>query len=64
MLEAERIDSFPPGNPFHHDAIRMGTNIGSNVVAMFHQHVNERQDTVIIVNTETGERMLLKFGEE
>jgi hypothetical protein len=64
MLEAEPITPFPPGNPFHHDAIRMGINIGSNVVAMFHQHTHERQDTVIIVNTETGERMLLKFGEQ
>jgi len=64
MIETQMIDSFPPGeNPFHHDAVRMGTTIGKNVVVMYHQHQFERQDTIVIVNSETGERMLVKFGE-
>jgi hypothetical protein len=57
MLKIVPMTNTPPGNPFHHDALRMGTKIGENVYIMFEKHQHERQGYVIVVNAETGERM-------
>ena len=52
------IDSFPPSsNPFHHDYVRMGAAINSEVVIMFTTpKEGESTNDMIFVNTVTGQR--------
>jgi hypothetical protein len=54
------LDSFPANsNPFHHDHYRMGQDIeGTPFIAM-----HERSDYVIIINKNTGERVLISETE-
>lgn len=61
MIEVTPMDTIPSGNPFHHDALRMGWTIGTNVTVMFEHFDSERQAYVVIVNTETGERIRVTF---
>ena len=61
MLEIETMESIAPGNPFLSDAVRMGTTIGTNVTVMFMNHSTDLQTNIVIVNTDTGERIKVKF---
>lgn len=56
-FQIERMESFPPGNPFHHDLANMGTTLGVNLTVMFSNHADKKCPFVILVNTETGERI-------
>lgn len=66
MFETKTLDPFPPhhGNPFHHDPYHMGTRIGENCVVMYKNHSNEKVPYLIVVNTETGERLKVTLTEE
>jgi hypothetical protein len=63
------MDSIPPNeNPFIYDLYNMSTYIGTNVVIIHEKHTPickeypaERQPYIIIVNTETGERVKINF---
>lgn len=61
-MEVDQVEGFPPkSNPFHHDAINMGTPIASNVMVMHHTHHFEKADYLYVVNTDTGERIRVRF---
>ena len=53
----EQLLSFKPGNPFSEDLCHMGVTLGTNVVVMYPNHPLEEMKYLIIVNTNTGERM-------
>lgn len=61
MIEVTQEESFPPGNPFLYDGYRMGTRLGANVIAMYEKFDNDVQPYIIICNTDTGERIRLRF---
>lgn len=54
----------PNQNPFHHDAFRMGTQLGSNITAMFGNHKHEEMESLVLVDTETGDRVHLNFKRD
>jgi hypothetical protein len=63
-IEIHNLESFPPNsNPFLHDAVRMGIQIGKNVTVMMMNHGHERCDKLVIVNTTTGERVMVEFND-
>ena len=59
----EKMESIKPGNPFLSDLFRMGIQIGSNVTIMFMKHSTEKQDDIVIIDTETGERIQIVFDK-
>lgn len=62
MITVRNLTPFPANdNPFHHDLSRMGSVLGTNVVAMFEKFDYQRQPYLIIVNLETGERIEVNF---
>jgi len=63
MIHISIINSFPVGNPFDHDSLHMGTEIGTNVMIMHKRGNNQYQNYIIVCNTETGERMLIDFND-
>jgi hypothetical protein len=59
------LDGIPPNsNPFDHDMYNMGTRIASNVMVMHETHPTQKAKYIIIVNTETGERLKVEFPYE
>jgi uncharacterized protein affecting Mg2+/Co2+ transport len=55
-----------PGNPFQNDAYNMGVKIGTNVHVMMGNymmgnHDNKHCPYLIVVDTTTGERLLIEF---
>lgn len=51
-------ENIPAGdNPFKHDTFNMGTILGSNLVVMYKNFPSEKCDYLVIVNTNTGERI-------
>lgn len=56
-MKIESLENYGPGNPFLFDAYNMGIEIGNNVTIMMGNHKNEECKYVIIVNTDTGERI-------
>lgn len=65
MIKIQVLKSFPPNsNPFHHDGYHMGTQLGSNVTVMHENHSDKFMRYLIIVNTETGDRIRIDFQEE
>lgn len=57
-FKVEALPDFPAGeNPFCHDAVNMGTEVGTNVVVMFAATSTEQCRYLIIVNTKTGKRL-------
>lgn len=53
-----KLEPFPPNsNPFHYDAYHMGNRVGKNIMVMYKGTQND--DYLIIVNTKTGERLLI-----
>lgn len=65
MIKVERMDNIEPGNPFHSDLFHVGTKIGTNCMIM-HRSLSEkeREKYIIVVNMETGERVLIRFDED
>ena len=64
-MKTETLSPFPPNtDPFVHDLENMGTVIGVNCMVMFKNHKNETCRFVIIVNTETGERIKVTLKDE
>lgn len=65
MIKVEKMDNIAPGNPFHSDLFHVGTGIGTNVMIM-HRSLSgkEYEKYIIVVNTETGERVLIRFDED
>lgn len=62
MIKVTEVESFPPdSNPFHHDAFNMGTKIASNVTIMHPSFEFQRTGIIYVVNTETGERVMIEF---
>ena len=56
---------FPPNtNPFCHDLYHMGVDIGSNITILMPNHSNDPCPYFYIVNTDTGERLLITVNEE
>ena len=65
MFKIKKLSPFPPNsNPFCYDAYLMGTTIGSNVTVMMGCHESERCNYLIVVNTETGERLRIEFTDD
>jgi hypothetical protein len=65
MIKVKKAEPFPANeNPFLHDSYNMGTTIGTNVTVMFDNHASERCNYLIVVNTETGERVRIVFDEK
>lgn len=65
MITFKEMSSFPPEeNPFCHDLCNMGVRLGNNVMVMYRNHDHEICEYLIIVNTETGERMKVFFRPE
>lgn len=50
-----------PINPFVQDFERMGSQIGKNVTIMFSRFSEQVHESIIVVNTMTGERIRLVF---
>lgn len=58
------LKPFPPGaNPFLHDIQNMGTRVASNVMIMHMSHDTEKTNWIVIVNTDTGERVRVDLDE-
>lgn len=65
MIKTTRLPDFPPGsNPFEYDMYHMGIPVGRNIIIMMGNHDNEICDYLIVVNTETGERIRVEFSEK
>ena len=55
-MEITKLESFPPKeNPFWHDLFHMGQAVGKNIMIMYSQH--ENNNYIIVINTDTGERI-------
>lgn len=64
-FEISKMKSIPAGdNPFWHDGFNMGEIIGTNITIMFPCHQTEHCSYLIVVNTNTGERIRIKITEE
>lgn len=66
-MKTKKLESFPPGNPFHHDAISTGARL-RDVVVMDERFSKEYMNLYImfsgklgeglyLVNADTGERV-------
>ena len=53
----QEMEDILPGNPFCSDLFHMGIVVGSNVVIMYAKHNTEKQEYILICNTETGKRL-------
>ena len=63
MLTTHELPSLPPNsNPFSHDLERMGIWLGKNVLVMTNNHDGDHCQHLVVVNTETGERIALVFS--
>ncbi len=63
MIQIQRLNDNPPNdNPFWHDNFNMGHKIAENVYAMFATFPSQKASFLIVINTETGERVKLTFG--
>ena len=58
------MEPIKPGDPFRSDHFRMGTTLGTNVTAMFDKFDNQKQEYIILINTDTGERLRVDFKSE
>lgn len=64
MLTTHEMPPLPPNsNPFCHDLHRMGVRVGENVMVMMTNYDTDRCQHLVVVNTETGERIALVFSE-
>ena len=50
-------------NPFHQDLTSMGTQIGKNVTVLHMNFPSEVAESIVIVNTKTGERIRITLNE-
>jgi hypothetical protein len=57
-------DKLVPGNPFVSDYYNMGTTLGANVTVMYDTFPKDRMTHLIVVNTETGERLVIDFPKQ
>lgn len=62
-MQIEQMDKIEPGNPFLSDFCNMGTTMGTNCTIMYGTFPSDRLRYLIVVNTETGERIRIKFPE-
>lgn len=64
-FELKKLEGFPPdSNPFLHDGFNMGTPIARNCMIMHRTHTTMDADYLVIVNTDTGERLSVVFKNE
>lgn len=56
-MKVTTLESINPGNPFHSDAVHMGTYIGKNCAVMMLNHAHQECKYIIVVDMETGERI-------
>lgn len=64
MIQINKMENILPGsNPFLHDTYNMGTKLGTNLTVMFQNFEDQEAPYLIVVNTETGERVKLVFKE-
>ena len=69
-FEAEALTPFDfsrDNNPFNHDSYNMGQTMGTNLMLMFANHTTEECQSLILVNRQTGERVMIhmrKFAEQ
>ena len=64
-MRVYRLGSFPPhSNPYHYEGFLMGRNVGNNVTVMMENFEEDRCRYLIIVDTESGERLRVIFDEE
>lgn len=57
-MHTKLLPPIPPNsNPFDADHYNMGTKVGTNCTIMYGNHPDEKCNYLIIVNTETGERV-------
>ena len=61
-MKIEKIDSYPKNiNPFVIDLDSLGTKLGSNVTLMHMNFPSDKCEQLIVVSTETGERLKISF---
>jgi len=64
-MRTEVLKGIPPqSNPFHYDAFNMGTQVASNCIIMHDSHNDQKTRSIIVINTDTGERMRVYLVEE
>ena len=64
-IEVETLDSFPPNsNPFSHDLVHMGQVIAKDIVMMYPNHPDGDMKYMILVDTETGQRLKININRE
>lgn len=57
-FEIVKLENFPENaNPFEHDLVNMGTQIGQNVLIMHSNHTSECCKKIIIVDIPSGKRI-------
>jgi len=57
-------DELAPGDPFQTDHYNMGRRLGTNVMVMYDTFPGDRMRYLIIVDTETGKRLVIDFLEK
>lgn len=61
-FSVEVLEKFPENsNPYHHDFSNMGTPIAKNCEVMYSSRSNGELESIIVVNTKTGERIRINF---
>lgn len=64
VTKRERAWMPPRDNPFLHDAFNMGVKLGENVTIMMGNHENDVCTYLYIVDTFSGSRIKVEFGDE
>lgn len=65
QMDISVLDPIPPNsNPFKYDMYNMGTRVSSNVMIMHETFNEQKAKYIIVVNTETGERLRIDFKED
>jgi hypothetical protein len=62
-MTLEKLENLGIGNPFLLDHFYMGQSIGINQWIMFSKHETQKQDYIILIDSSTGERVKIHFGE-
>lgn len=62
-FKVEKMPSTPAKeNPFLHDLYHMGTQLGSNIMAMFANHSDKEMKYLILINCDTGKRIKIRMN--
>lgn len=63
-MQVEKMKPINPGNPFLEDSYHMGTDLGTNCTVMYKNFPTEECPYLIIIDTTTGERIIVRLTPE